>query len=166
MKADQARQIKQVLKLKLSNVMMKHVGRNRAIGMGELFQIVFGRSYDNRINDTRGLRTLITALRFEGVDICSCDQGYYLSSASSELIDYHDRTSKRALKTLAMIGHQRKISAEELAGQLVLPLQAEMHALEYKHASGEMISPAPPRIPGGGKRGNSRPRRSPGGRSR
>ena len=158
MNAKEQQQIRQVLKLKLANVLMDHVGANRAIGMGELYESVFGRPYENRINDTRQLRHLITDLRFEGKDVCSNGQGYYLASASSEMSDYADRTTRRALKSLAMLARQKKISAAELAGQLVLPLQEEMHKLEYERAGDPGVTPGP-RIPalgtgGNGKRGS------------
>ena len=49
----------------------RHIGGHRAIGMAELYEIVFQRPWKHRINDTRRLRTYITELRREGAPICS-----------------------------------------------------------------------------------------------
>jgi len=45
-----------------------HIGLTHAIGMAALFEAVFDRPWDNRINDTRAVRRLITVMREEGVD--------------------------------------------------------------------------------------------------
>lgn len=102
----------------------QHVGSSRIIGMGELYEVVFGKSYQHRINDTRPLRTLITDLRRNGVRICeersSSGAGYYLASSTSELNRYCQRRTNEALRILAMISKMRKISLPALIGQLIL----------------------------------------------
>ncbi len=113
--------------LRLIKALADHVGQANAIGMGELYQQVFGRPVDHRINDTRNLRELITRLRREGMRICSnSDQhggGYYLASAVSEMEDYLRRLRKQGLKKLAQEANLRKIALPELLGQIVLNLE-------------------------------------------
>jgi hypothetical protein len=104
-----------------------HVGKHNSIGMGELYEIVFREPWENRINDTRRLRTVITELRRQGVAICSdCSPsggGYYVASAgSSEMKDYLARLRKRAIKALALEAKLRRISLPELLGQMELEL--------------------------------------------
>ncbi len=107
---------------RLLMVLVNHVGRSQAIGMGELFEAVYGEEWSNRINDTRRLRREITALRAEGMRICSTTGmeggGYYLASAGSELEDYCKRLRKQGLKKLAQEAKLRKIGLPELLGQI------------------------------------------------
>lgn len=105
--------------------MDRHIGRQRAIGMGELYELVFLKRWNNRINDTRDLRTVITELREQGAAICSyCSGdgkgGYYKPSAGSELEDYCRRLRKSALKKLILEAKIRRISKPEMLGQLEL----------------------------------------------
>lgn len=104
-----------------------HVGTGRAIGMGELFVQVFGESWDNRINDTRRLRSLITELREEGIPICSrvirSGGGYYIAAAGSELENYCAKIERQAVKKLAQVSRMRKLSLPALMGQLSLDLR-------------------------------------------
>lgn len=114
----------EIYKSKLLMLLMQHIGSANAIGMGELYQAVYGDSWRHRINDTRNLRHLITALRRDGVPICSrasCTSGgYWVASASSELAEYCQRIRSRAVKALALECRIRKISMAELVGQLSL----------------------------------------------
>jgi len=107
--------------------MARHVGAEKAIGMGELFGIIYGEEWQNRINDTRKLRTLITALRWDGVPICSIPDreggGYYLAAAVSELEDYLSRLRLRALRPLAMEAKIRRCSLAEMLGQMSLNME-------------------------------------------
>ena len=45
-----------------------HVGKFNAISMTDLYEIVFDRPWNDKINDTRALRTLITAMRNDLLD--------------------------------------------------------------------------------------------------
>jgi len=107
--------------------MTMHVGRSRAIGMGELYERVYGRPYRSKINGTRGLRKLVTDLRDEGVAICSIPDsgggGYYLASAGSELDDYCKKIRSRALKMLALESKLRKTTLPLLLDQVQLNLR-------------------------------------------
>jgi len=117
----------QELENRLLGALMDHVGRANAIGMGELFELVFGQSYEHRINSTRHLRKLITALRRQGKRICSITStggaGYFVAAAGSELEDYTDRLKKQGLKKLAQVARMEKISLPELLGQIRMNLE-------------------------------------------
>jgi hypothetical protein len=113
----------------------KHIGESNAIGMGELYEIIFEKPWKNRINDTRKLRTLITSLRADGIAICSSSDagngGYYLASAGSEINDYLRRLERRALKVLARISKIKRITLPEYLGQM------RLHMLETKDSDRE-----------------------------
>jgi hypothetical protein len=118
------------LRTRLFFELIKHIGEKNAIGMAELYEIVFMKKWSNRINDTRALRHLITSLRNEGVAICSVSDrsggGYYLASAGSEINDYLRRLERRALKILARVSKIKKITLPEYLGQM------RLHMLETK----------------------------------
>lgn len=104
-----------------------HVGSHNAIGMGELYEIVFRETWANRINDTRKLRIVITELRKQGAAICSDTSrtggGYYVASGgSSEMKDYLTRLRRRGLRALVLEAKLRKITLAELLGQMELNL--------------------------------------------
>jgi hypothetical protein len=105
----------------LKSVMMDHVGSNRKIGMGELYEQIFGRPWRHRINDTRDVRHLIEDLqREEGLRICSDAGGYWLAASGSELEAYLDRQRRRALKILAKEARIRRMELPALLGQLAI----------------------------------------------
>lgn len=113
---------------KLAMILMRdHIGRGNAIGMGELYETLFGEPWENRINDTRHLRTLITELRREGLPICSvcCSlkPGYYLAAAGSEREEYCGRLRKQGLKKLDQEARVRKLALPEVVQQVLLNLQ-------------------------------------------
>ena len=118
------------MKEKVLMILSRHVGQSRVIGMGELYTQVYGEPYENRINDTRKLRTLITALRQEGVPICSISDmnggGYYLASATSDLDGYCERLRTKALKILSQEAKLREVALPDLMGQISINLAAEM----------------------------------------
>lgn len=122
------KQERQVYKSRLMIEMSRHIGQANKIGMGELYERVFDEKYDNRINDTRKLRKLITELRREGVPICSdpsnTEGGYYLASAGSELNAYCKKLEERALKILSQQATLKKVALPELMGQIQLSLEA------------------------------------------
>jgi hypothetical protein len=101
-----------------------HIGGWNAIGMAALYQAVYNRPWNNRINDTRALRILITTLREEGKAICSVATstggGYYLPAVGSELTNYLDRLKYSALKRLRRYAKMKNISLPNLYGQLKL----------------------------------------------
>lgn len=119
---------KQIFKTRILMEIATHVGRAKAIGMGELYERVFKESYAHRINDTRILRRMITELRQEGIAICSAANrnggGYWLASAGSEVNTYCKKLHTRALSILKMEANIRKISLPELMGQMELDLKS------------------------------------------
>ena len=117
-----------------------HVGTARPIGMGELFVRVFGEGWDNRINDTRQLRYLITELRDEGIPICSqvlrSGGGYYIAAAGSELEDYCSKLEKQAIKKLSQVSKMRRMSLPTLMGQLSMDLRPKPSTNNGGHEGG------------------------------
>jgi tryptophanase len=112
------------LRARVLEVLAGHVGKEKAIGMGELFEAVYGRPWRHRINDTRPLRHLISDLRQRGIPICSIQggDGYYLPATESELLDYTARDKMRALRILARVARMHKISLPRLIGQINMEL--------------------------------------------
>jgi hypothetical protein len=112
---------------RLLEIMIDHVGKSRIIGMGELYEQVFGAPWAHRINDTRRLRKIVEELRRGGAAICAAPArvggGYYLSNSGSELAEFCGKLRRRALKILSMEARIRKISMPELVGQLRLDLE-------------------------------------------
>jgi len=117
---------KELYKGDLLRIISRHVGRSNKIGMGELYERVFFDAWNNRINDTRRLRKLVTELRKEGVPICSDTSrtggGYYLASVGSELNTYCRKLRDRALKMLVQESKLRRTTLPELLGQIQLEL--------------------------------------------
>lgn len=113
---------------RLLMILSRHMGRARTIGMGELYERVFRQKWNNRINDTRKLRTLITMLRNKGVPICSSvaqsGGGYYLASAGSEFDEFCTKMYRLpALKKLKQEAVMRKVALPELLGQIQMNLE-------------------------------------------
>jgi len=121
------RELTEARKSRLKDELMEHIGWQNAIGMAELYEIIYGEGWENRINDTRGIRTLITALRNEGRPICSVSNsnggGYYLAAAGSELDSYIKANERRALRVLSRNSRIRKISLPDYLGQMQLTLE-------------------------------------------
>jgi hypothetical protein len=113
---------------RLKSAMFDHVGEVNAISMTALYEAVFDRPWNDRINDTRALRHLITALREDGVPICSTSSqhggGYYIAAAGSEFIEFLRKTERRALLILMRNARMKKVSLPEYLGQLKLDMEA------------------------------------------
>jgi hypothetical protein len=110
---------------RLMDVLFDHLGKENAIGMDVLFTKVFDEPVAHKINDTKKIRKLITAIRGQGraiASVCSSNGGgYYVPRAGSELEDYLARMLHRpALRKLAMEAKIRKISLPKLIGQMSL----------------------------------------------
>ena len=121
--------VREQLKARLLMELTKHIGKGRAVGMGELFQAVFGKDWEHRINDTRQLRKLITELRHGAhpqpicSSCCSLAPGYFLASAGSELAEYVGKIKRAALKKLAIAAKLEKKPLPELLGQMALNMR-------------------------------------------
>ena len=115
-----------VWQLKLYMVMMQHIGPDKKIGMGELYQEVIGEPWTHRINDTKLIRKLITEMRREGQPVMSDTSashgGYWMASSSSEINAWCDRSKARALSILSRLASVKKISLPEFLGQMQLEL--------------------------------------------
>jgi hypothetical protein len=115
---------------RLMEALFDHVGREHAVGMDVLYEAVYGNKVPQKINDTKPLRKLITALRKQGKAIAStCSSnggGYYIPRAGSELDDYcRCMLHMPALRKLAMEAKIRKVSLPELIGQMSLNFEAQ-----------------------------------------
>lgn len=112
---------------KLLSTLSSHIGMVNAISMTALFEAVFERPWDDHINATRSLRHLITAMREEGVPICSVSSmnggGYYLAAAGSELADFLRKTERRALLILKRNAAMKKTSLPNYLGQLKIQME-------------------------------------------
>lgn len=112
-------------RLKLTMTMLRHVGPNNKIGMGELYTTVFGKPWAHRINDTRNLRSLIMELRKEGMPVmsdCASNGGYWVAASASEINAYCAKTTKRALAMLSRAANIKQVSLADYLGQLSLEL--------------------------------------------
>ena len=110
---------------RLLDALLEHIGKENAIGMDVLYEKVFDEKAANKINGTKKLRELITAVRRQGKaigSVCSNNGGgYYIPRAGSELEDYCSRMLHRpALRKLAMEARIRKVSLPALIGQMSL----------------------------------------------
>lgn len=119
----------EILEGRVMSHLADHIGRGNAIGMAELYQVVFNRPATHRINSTRALRTLIYGLQYKGKRICSLRQsgggGYYLAAAGSESRDYIARRKKEALQILGLVSVLERRSLPELLGQMALEMTPE-----------------------------------------
>jgi hypothetical protein len=115
-------------RLRVMTILNQHVGAANAVSMTELFELVFDRPWDDHVNSTRDLRKLITAMRDDGMAICSISSkdggGYYQPAAGSEMIDYLRKMERRALCILKRNSQMKKISLPEYLGQLRLEMEA------------------------------------------
>lgn len=111
----------------IMGILSHHVGRCRAIGMGELYTKVFKREWRNRINDTRDLRHEIEALQKDGRRICSVTDavggGYYLPATDSEWDAFKNRRIGQAARQLNRMRAMYRISVEEAMRQVQLVLE-------------------------------------------
>lgn len=122
---------------RLLEALLDHLGKENAVGMDVLYTQVFNEPVSHKINDTKKIRKLITAVRSQGRAIGStCSMtggGYYLPRAGSELEDYLARMLHRpALRKLAMEAKIRKVSLPELIGQMSINFEAQGSGLKAK----------------------------------
>lgn len=113
---------------RLLATLTSHIGAHNAISMPALYETVYERPWDNRVNDTRLIRKLVTAMRMEGVPICSVTSspgGYYLPAAGSEAAHYMRRYEAKALRILRALARMKKTSLPNYLGQLRLDMEGK-----------------------------------------
>jgi hypothetical protein len=113
---------------RLLTELANHIGEMNAISMTALYEAVFDRPWNNKVNDTRPLRKLIELMRDEGIPICSVTSkhggGYYHAAAGSEEADYLLRLKYSALRRLRRYSKMKNITLPNFLGQLKLEAEA------------------------------------------
>jgi len=111
----------------IMGILSHHVGRSKAIGMGELYIKVFERQWLHRINDTRTLRKYIEELRAAGRKICySTSQtggGYYIAATDDEWRAFIFGDIKKRALSIKRDRIMYRISNEEAMRQVQLVLE-------------------------------------------
>ncbi|PKN67165.1 MAG: hypothetical protein CVU57_04230 [Deltaproteobacteria bacterium HGW-Deltaproteobacteria-15] len=118
---------KDTLKYRVLSILNRHIGKEKAIDMGELYERVYEQTYKHKINDTRPLRTIITMLRKEGNLICSTRSktggGYYLPRSGHEFNQLADRILSEGIKKIQIVARMKQVGLAELLGQMALNLK-------------------------------------------
>ncbi|MCL4500839.1 MAG: hypothetical protein M1438_03160 [Deltaproteobacteria bacterium] len=117
-------------KSRLMYEMTRHIGKERAIGAGELFEAVFEKPYEgNKMTGCRLLRKLIEEVKYgpEAIFIahscCTIRPGYYLPRTDSERREYVARVARQVKKKIGRLALLNQMNAGAYAGQLALELQ-------------------------------------------
>ncbi len=124
---------RQIFISRLVQEMTHHIGEVNAIGMGDLYTVVTGKPWNNRINDTRLVRKLITDLRrgkygrpMPIASTCSNHAPGYFIATGNELEHYIvNALEQPGLKKLGLAAILRKKALPELLGQLAINFQPE-----------------------------------------
>jgi hypothetical protein len=113
---------------RLLTELSNHIGEVNAVSMTKLYETVFDRPWNDRVNDTRPLRKLIELMRDEGIPICSATSkhggGYYIAAAGSEQAEYLRRDKYRALRILHRDAKMLKTTLPNYLGQLKIETEA------------------------------------------
>ncbi|MBW1666868.1 MAG: hypothetical protein JRJ66_02215 [Deltaproteobacteria bacterium] len=114
---------------KVMVILSRHIGEEKAVSMGELYERVYGKAWKNKINDTRPLRKVITELRYSGALIgetrSSAGGGYFLARSVHELNRFFDKRKREALRKLLMVARMQRVGLPELLGQMQLSLRGK-----------------------------------------
>jgi len=98
-------------------ILKEHKGRSRGVSV-EALAVRTGMA-------DRKIREAISELRKSGVPICAVPgTGYYMAVSKKDLEETLKFLHTRALHSLGLEAQLRKISLEDLAGQLALEVQA------------------------------------------
>jgi hypothetical protein len=112
---------------KVMVILSRHIGEEKAVGMGDLYERAYGQPWRNKINDTRRLRKVITDLRYKGALIGETRSknggGYYLARSVHELNRFFDKRKREALKKLMMVARMQRVGLPELLGQIQMHLR-------------------------------------------
>lgn len=108
-------------------VFRNHLGRDRGIPARDLVIEVNAESVKllgpavERCTE-RGLRTVVNELRLQGHHICAHpSDGYFLAQTPEELLATTDFLESRAMNSLAQAAAMKRVSLQDLFGQLHLP---------------------------------------------
>lgn len=97
----------------LLTILSRHTGRDNGIAADTLAEMLGVAS--------RQVRTLITALRSEGVAVCGTPEtGYYIAANADELEETCQFLRHRAMHSLTLESRLRGIPMPDLLGQLHL----------------------------------------------
>lgn len=109
--------------------MTRHMGKARAIGAGELYEIVFEEPYEgNKITGTRRLRKLIEEVKYGdnptliAHSCCNIRPGYYMPVGSEER-EYREREDRKIKRKISRQARLFRVSDAAYAGQLALSMR-------------------------------------------
>ncbi len=95
-------------------VLSRHLGRDNGIS-AEALATRCG------LANTRQVRKLVSALRFEGTPICGTPRtGYFIATTAADIAQFSEFHRARALHELAIVSRLENIPLPALAGQLAL----------------------------------------------
>ena len=118
---------KKTRKLQVLGKLAHHVGIENAIGMGELYELIYEKKWKNRINDTRPIRKIIDELKKDGEPVCSIQgkggTGYFIRAVQQELDNDNRRIILRVLKQLETVANREKISMPDLLSRMALNMR-------------------------------------------
>lgn len=125
---EQARQEEKSRRLEeIMGILSHHIGRSKAIGMGELYVKVFDRQWLHRINDTRTLRKYVEELRQAGRKICFSTAnpggGYYIAATDDEWKSFIFGDIKNRARSINRDRIMYRISNEEAMRQVQMVLE-------------------------------------------
>lgn len=119
----------QQAKSRLLQEMTRHIGKARAIGAGELFEIVFQQPYEgNKITGCRLLRKMIEAVKYGdnptliAHSCCNIRPGYYIPVGSEER-EYRERESRKVKAKIGRLARLFRVNESAYAGQLALEMR-------------------------------------------
>jgi hypothetical protein len=106
----------------------RHIGKAKAIGAGDLYEIVFEEPYEgNKITGTRRLRKLIEEVKYGdnptliAHSCCNIRPGYYIPVGSEER-EYREREDRKVKRKIGRLARLFRVSDAAYAGQLALSM--------------------------------------------
>jgi hypothetical protein len=129
LKRAQASRERQEAKSRLLIEITRHIGSNKAIGAGELYEIVFEEPYEgNKITGTRRLRKLIEEVKYGdnptliAHSCCNIRPGYYMPVGSEER-EYRERENRKVKRKIGRLAKLFRVNDAVYAGQLALSMR-------------------------------------------
>mgnify|MGYP001576446419 CR=1 FL=1 len=102
-------------------VLSRHIGEASGVHIERLVAEILGTSERDPAAERR-VRTMVSALREEGVAVCAHPKvGYFIAETEEEVrLYYTEWMMSRAMHTLRIISRVTKIAVPDLVGQLKL----------------------------------------------